>query len=67
VRDVEHGETKPTGQFNYTFTVDQDVKVMPRSYTEFMMYTDARRRARRVLETVKEGKADGGGKERITE
>ncbi|GAB7330392.1 hypothetical protein MBLNU13_g02012t1 [Cladosporium sp. NU13] len=67
VRDVEHGETKPTGQFNYTFTVDKDVKVMPRSYTEFMMYTDARRRARRVLETVKEGKADSGGKERITE
>jgi acyl-coenzyme A thioesterase 9 len=67
VRDVEHGETKPTGQFNYTFTVDQDVKVMPRSYTEFMMYTDARRRARRVLETVKEGKADGGGKDRVTE
>ena len=67
VRDVEHGKTKPTGQFNYTFTVDQDVKVMPRSYTEFMMYTDARRRARRVLETVKEGKADGGGKDRVTE
>ena len=40
---------------------------MPRSYTEFMMYTDARRRARRVLETVKEGKADGGGKDRVTE
>jgi acyl-coenzyme A thioesterase 9 len=67
VRDVEHGETKPTGQFNYTFTVDQDVKVMPRSYTEFMMYTDARRRAKRVLETVKDGKADGGGKDRVTE
>lgn len=67
VRDVEHGEAKPTGQFNYTFTVDEDVKVMPRSYTEFMMYTDARRRARRVLETVKEGHADGGGKERVTE
>ena len=45
VRNVEHGETKPTGQFNYTFLVDTDVKVMPRTYSEFMMYVDARRRA----------------------
>lgn len=45
VRDVEHGETKPTGQFNYTFLVDKSVQVMPRSYSEFMMYIDARRRA----------------------
>lgn len=45
VRDVEHGSSKPTGQFNYTFTVDKDVKVMPQTYQEFMMFTDARRRA----------------------
>lgn len=48
VRNVEHGETKPTGQFNYTFMVDKEVGVMPRTYTEFMMYIDARRRTKRV-------------------
>ena len=67
VRNIEHGETKPTGQFNYTFTVDRDVKVMPRTYSEFMMYVDARRRARGVLESMKQGEADVGGNERITE
>src|ERR1700761_9610090 len=50
VRNIEHGSTKPTGQFNYTFTVDKDIKVMPRTYSEFMMYIDARRRVRGVLE-----------------
>lgn len=48
VRNVEHGETKPTGQFNYTFMVDRELGVMPRTYTEFMMYIDARRRTKRV-------------------
>ncbi|OQO02843.1 hypothetical protein B0A48_11126 [Cryoendolithus antarcticus] len=67
VRNVEHGETKPTGQFNYTFLVDSEIKVMPRTYTEFMMYTDARRRARGVLESVKKGEVDGGDSARITE
>ena len=67
VRDIEHGETKPTGQFNYTFMVDKNVKVLPRTYTEFMMYVDARRRARRVIESVQKGEADGGTKDRITE
>lgn len=67
VRNVEHGETKPTGQFNYTFTVDRDVKVMPRTYSEFMMYIDARRRARGVLESLRVGSADEGKGERITE
>ncbi|KAK6435040.1 hypothetical protein LTR95_008775 [Oleoguttula sp. CCFEE 5521] len=67
VRNVEHGETKPTGQFNYTFLVDNEIKVMPRTYTEFMMYTDARRRARGVLESVKKGEVDGGDSVRITE
>ncbi|KAI0439891.1 Thioesterase/thiol ester dehydrase-isomerase [Xylaria telfairii] len=44
VRDVEHGHAKPTGQFNYTFSVPKDVRVMPHTYQEFMMYIDARRR-----------------------
>ncbi|KAK7935605.1 hypothetical protein PG985_001100 [Apiospora marii] len=46
VRDVEHGYAKPTGQFNYTFSVPKDIKVLPHSYQEFMMYIDARRRVR---------------------
>ncbi|KAF3015898.1 hypothetical protein E8E14_010306 [Neopestalotiopsis sp. 37M] len=46
VRDVEHGNARPTGQFNYTFAVPKDVKVMPRTYQEMMMYVDARRRVR---------------------
>ncbi|KAF4551692.1 Hypothetical protein D9617_12g035800 [Elsinoe fawcettii] len=67
VRNVEHGETKPTGQFNYTFMVKKDVKVMPKSYSEFMMYVDARRRAMRVRDTLRTGEADEGAKERVTE
>lgn len=67
VRNVEHGETKPTGQFNYTFNVDQDIKVMPRTYSEYMMYIDARRRVSRALESIKKGDADAGVQERVTE
>ncbi|KAI1208648.1 Thioesterase/thiol ester dehydrase-isomerase [Annulohypoxylon truncatum] len=44
VRDVEHGNARPTGQFNYTFLVPKDVKVLPHTYQEYMMYIDARRR-----------------------
>jgi len=34
--DVEHDTTtKPTGQFNYTFSVPKDVKVMPHTYQEY--------------------------------
>ncbi|KAI1298339.1 Thioesterase/thiol ester dehydrase-isomerase [Xylaria venustula] len=44
VRDVEHGHARPTGQFNYTFVVPRDVRVLPHTYQEFMMYVDARRR-----------------------
>ncbi|KAF2794659.1 Thioesterase/thiol ester dehydrase-isomerase [Melanomma pulvis-pyrius CBS 109.77] len=54
VRDVEHGRSKPTGQFNYTFNVEKNIRVMPRTYQEFMMYLDARRRAEQVKESVKE-------------
>lgn len=46
VRDVEHGSKKSTGMFNYTFLVEEDIHVMPKSYGEFMLWTDARRRAR---------------------
>ncbi|KAG9186398.1 acyl-coenzyme A thioesterase 9 [Alternaria panax] len=55
VRDVEHGHSKPTGQFNYTFTVPKNIRVMPRTYQEFMMYVDARRRAEQVKRTLEEG------------
>lgn len=58
VRDAEHGQTKPTGQFNYTFLVKKDIKVMPRTYGEFMVWTDARRRVKRVDEAVVDGKKD---------
>ncbi|KAI1431086.1 Thioesterase/thiol ester dehydrase-isomerase [Xylaria sp. CBS 124048] len=44
VRDVEHGHAKSTGQFNYTFVVPKDVRVLPHTYQEYMMYIDARRR-----------------------
>ncbi|QIW96968.1 hypothetical protein AMS68_002486 [Peltaster fructicola] len=67
VRNVEHGETKPTGQFNYTFTVDKDIKVVPRTYSEFMMWTNGRRRAQDVEKSLERGDADGGSTERITE
>ncbi|PLB38935.1 putative acyl-CoA thioester hydrolase [Aspergillus candidus] len=45
VRDVEHGTKKSTGMFNYTFLVEKDVQVTPKSYGEFMLWTDARRRS----------------------
>jgi acyl-coenzyme A thioesterase 9 len=67
VRDIEHGVAKPTGQFNYTFTVDRDIKVMPRTYTEFMMYVDARRRAMNVRKTLRHDDMDLGDPERVTE
>ena len=74
VRNIEHGETKPTGQFNYTFLVEKDVRIMPQTYSEFMIWVDARRRAERARVTidgsggvdVDEGKDDGIGT-RVTE
>lgn len=54
VRDVEHGHSNPTGQFNYTFTVPKSIRVMPRTYQEFMMYLDARRRAEQVKESMQD-------------
>lgn len=55
IRNVEHGEVKPTGQFNYTFEVPRDVRVIPESYGQFMMYLDARRRSRGLDEEVSAG------------
>jgi acyl-coenzyme A thioesterase 9 len=61
IRNIEHGETKPTGQFNYTFEVKRDMSILPESYSEFMMYLDARRRAQRVAATLgREGGMNGG-------
>lgn len=75
VRNIEHGETKPTGQFNYTFTVDRDIRVMPQTYSEFMIWVDARRRAERVgasIEGLDRGESKGEVKDdgrglRVTE
>lgn len=60
VRDIEHGSTKPTGQFNYTFLVDRDISVAPQTYEEFMIWIDARRRAERVRGSI-DGVGEGGG------
>lgn len=54
VRDVEHGHSKPTGTFNYTFLVEKNIRVVPKTYQEFMMYLDARRRAEQVRKTLQE-------------
>lgn len=72
VRNIEHGETKPTGQFNYTFLVERNIRVMPSTYSEFMIWVDARRRAESVrasIEGLEVGKdrKDNGKSVRITE
>ncbi len=70
VRNIEHGETKPTGQFNYTFTVPKDTRVMPQTYSQFMIWVDARRRAERVKgsESVdRVGERTQGSEIRVTE
>lgn len=58
VRTIEHGYSKPTGQFNYTFMVDADVRVMPETYREFMVYVDAFRRVR-DMGSGRDGGVDG--------
>jgi acyl-coenzyme A thioesterase 9 len=35
--------------------VPKNIRVMPRTYQEFMMYLDARRRAEQVRRTLEEG------------
>lgn len=44
VRDMDTGEVKSTGQFNYNFEVRGEVEVFPETYGEFMVFLDARRR-----------------------
>lgn len=53
VRNVEHIERKSTGTFFYTFHVDNDVQIMPKTYSEFMRWVDGRRRAQRVTASLK--------------
>lgn len=48
VRNVEHAERKSTGTFFYTFHTDTDVRVLPQTYSEFMMWIQGRRRAKRL-------------------
>ncbi|KAF2266580.1 Thioesterase/thiol ester dehydrase-isomerase [Lojkania enalia] len=70
VRNVEHGRSKPTGQFNYTFLVEKNIRVMPRTYQEFMYYIDARRRAEEVRESLQEqdlGLGPKAAEESVTE
>ncbi|KAF7589141.1 hypothetical protein BBP40_004711 [Aspergillus hancockii] len=71
VRDVEHGSKKSTGQFNYTFLVEKDIQVMPKSYGEFMLWTDARRRSQNAEAMTPEGSRElsalRGIKDSVTE
>ncbi|CAG8947943.1 unnamed protein product [Penicillium salamii] len=48
VRDVDTKMKKPTGIFNYTFLVEKDIQVVPETYSDFMLWTEARRRALQV-------------------
>ncbi|RYP72946.1 hypothetical protein DL769_004346 [Monosporascus sp. CRB-8-3] len=64
VRDVEHGVAKPTGQFNYTFSVPKDVKVMPHTYEEYMMFIDARRRVQLGDVQYRQEQAESGQEQR---
>ncbi|ELR09897.1 hypothetical protein VC83_03293 [Pseudogymnoascus destructans] len=64
VRSVEHGEVRPTGQFNYTFEVPGELSVVPQTYGEFVIYLDARRRAMRVAGRAESG-AEGAGQDGI--
>lgn len=61
VRNIEHGETRPTGTFNYTFEVRKDVQVIPETYAQFMMFLDARRRYQRVNRGVEGVEEKKGG------
>ena len=58
VRNVEHAERKNTGTFFYTFHTDADITVLPQTYSEFMMWVQGRRRAKRLNATLyADGKA----------
>ncbi|CUS14735.1 unnamed protein product [Tuber aestivum] len=64
VRDVAHGSSTGTGVFNYTFFVGKKVEVMPVTYSEFITFLDARRRAKQQA-TVMD--MDDGTATRVTE
>ncbi|KAK2813125.1 hypothetical protein FQN50_000802 [Emmonsiellopsis sp. PD_5] len=55
VRDAEHTTKKPTGVFHYTFLVEKDIQVMPQSYSDFMIWVDAKRRAQNTNESLLAG------------
>lgn len=67
VRNIEHRETKPTGQFHYTFLVETDIQVMPRTYSEFMIWVDARRRAEGVSASIEKDMHNDGGAAQVLE
>ncbi|KAI5290948.1 Acyl-coenzyme A thioesterase 9, mitochondrial [Ascosphaera aggregata] len=48
VRDTPGGKRKPTGVFHYTFCTKKDIQVMPQSYSDFMVWLDAKRRAQQT-------------------
>jgi len=64
IRNIEHGETKPTGQFNYTFEVKKDIKIIPQSYSNFMIYLDARRRSLQAIQNLVSHKVESGSETR---
>ncbi|KAF3087521.1 Acyl-coenzyme A thioesterase 9, mitochondrial [Orbilia oligospora] len=45
VRDVHHSSLRNTGTFTYTFDTEEEFKVLPKTYGEFVSYIDARRKA----------------------
>lgn len=61
VRNIEHREMKPTGQFHYTFLVETNIQVMPRTYSEFMIWVDARRRAEGISPSIEKDMRNDGG------
>lgn len=65
VRSIEHGEMKPTGQFNYTFEVKKEVAIVPQTYKQFMIFLDARRRAGQIERVTEEAKNDAAVEEGV--
>lgn len=73
VRNVEHreDERKNTGTFLYTFYTPAEVSVLPQTYSDFMMWVSGRRRAKRLIESLKADDQThvlgGGDSEAMTE
>lgn len=49
---IDELATKSTGLFNYTFLVEKNIEVIPRSYRDYMLWMDARRRAERLQASI---------------